>query len=238
MSDSAAPVPPPWPPPPPASSAPPAPSAGPAGKEEPGGRRRRGLVLARAAGAVVAALAALALLLARPTLVFTNRLAGPVRLVVNGSARTVAPGETVRARVARDLVVLQWELVRPLSADRRPMGEEVREAWVVRRPRGTLTRSAGPRVATGDFFAPLVTNAATEPLRITVNAGLEGARDCGCAVRPGTRRVFIGYYRLYQNSTVRATDPAGRSAIFRDLGPAALARGGAVGLRFTDADLR
>lgn len=231
MSDSTAPV------PPPPSISPVSPAAA-AGTEAPGGARRRGLVLGLAAAAVLAALAALALLLARPTLVFTNRLAGPVHLVVNGSARLVAPGETVRARVARDLVVIQWELVRPLSADRRPMGEEVRGAWVVREPRGTLGRSAGPRVATGDYFAPLVTNAATEPLRITVNAGLEGARDCGCAVRPGTRRVFIGYYRLYQNSTVRATDPAGRSATFRDLGPAALARGGAVGLRFTDADLR
>ena len=47
------------------------------------------------------------------------------------------------------------------------------------------------------------------PLRVTVNAGLVGALDCGCAVRPGGTRVFIGYYRLYQNSTVRARSTAG-----------------------------
>ncbi|MGH7535521.1 MAG: hypothetical protein ACREMG_08035, partial [Gemmatimonadales bacterium] len=74
--------------------------------------------------------------------------------------------------------------------------------------------------------------------RITVNAGLDGARDCGCAVRPGARRVFLGYYRLYRNTTVRATDAEGRTATFRDLGPEAQARGWSVGLRFGQGDFR
>jgi hypothetical protein len=212
------------------SSSPPAP----AGSATP--PRRPGVILAVAAAGIVAAVAAVALTLARPVVVFTNRLAGPVRLEVNRAARLVAPGETVRARVARDLVVVQWELVRPRSADDRPMGEEVRGSWVVRSPRGEIARAASARTDTGDYFAPLVTNATAGLLRITVNAGLEGALDCGCAVRPGARRVFIGYYRLYRNSSVQATDPRGRTATFRELGPEAEARSWTVGLRFAPED--
>jgi hypothetical protein len=177
------------------------------------------------------------LLLQRPTVVFTNRLVGPVRLTLNESTRTVAPGETVKAKVPRNLLTAQWELVRPLSATQAPMGEEVKGAWVVREPRGTIERAAEGRTDTGDFFAPLISNATDRLLRIVVNAGLEGAKDCGCAVRPGTEHVFIGYYRLYRNSTVRATDPQGRTATFRDLGPAAEERGWRVGLRFANENL-
>jgi hypothetical protein len=71
-----------------------------------------------------------------------------------------------------------------------------------------------------------------------VNAGLLGAMDCGCAVRPGGERVFIGYYRLYQNSTVEVRGSSGATAAFRDLGPRVTAFDGAVGLRFQDKDLR
>jgi len=181
---------------------------------------------------LVAALAVGVFFLARPTLVFTNALAAPVHVTVNRTTRTVAPGAAARFRVPRDLLVVQWELVRPLSADDQPMGEEMKGSWALRDPRGRLERRAEFRSEGGDYFAPLVSNATSGLLRITVNAGLEGARDCGCAVRAGASRVFIGYYRLYGNSTVQATDAAGRTATFRDLGPAALARGGTVGLRF------
>jgi hypothetical protein len=68
--------------------------------------------------------------------------------------------------------------------------------------------------------------------------GLEGAVDCGCAIKPGANRVFIGYYRLYQNSTVRARDSTGRTATFRDLGPRVTAADGTVGLRFEAKDFR
>ena len=146
---------------------------------------------------------------------------------------TVARGRTT---------VAQWELQRPLSADGKPMGETVRGSVVLRDPSGTTALQALPRPDDTAYFAPLITNASTKPLRVTVNAGLLGAVDCGCAVRPGARRVFIGYYRLYQNSTVRArTMGAGAvsgSATFRDLGAQVTAHDGAVGLRFEDKDLR
>ena len=179
-------------------------------------------------------------LLLRPRLAFTNTLAAPVRLIVGeGTPRTVAPGERVRVGVARgQTMVAQWELVRPLSADGRPMGEDVRGSAVLRGPSGTMPIAAKCRTADHAYFAPLVTNGSGLPLRVMVNAGLQGAIDCGCAVRPGARRVFIGYYPLYQNSTVRVRAPGGATAEFHDLGPQVTREDGTVGLRFEDKDLR
>ena len=182
------------------------------------------------------------MVLLRPRVEFRNGLAGPVRVVVgDGAGQVVAPGSSVRLPVARGkTTVAQWELQRPLSADGKPMGEAVRGSSVVRDPSGRTALIALPRPDDTAYFAPLITNASTKPLRVTVNAGLQGAVDCGCAVRPGARRVFIGYYRLFQNSTVRARsmEGAAASATFRDLGPQVTAPDGTVGLRFEDKDLR
>jgi hypothetical protein len=102
-----------------------------------------------------------------------------------------------------------------------------------------VAESAWVRQGDADYFAPLITNASDSLLRITVNAGLQGGGlDCGCAVRPGAKRVFIGYYRLYQNSTARAWTASGAEATFRDLGPQVTRRDGTVGLRFDNKDLR
>jgi hypothetical protein len=48
----------------------------------------------------------------------------------------------------------------------------------------------------------------------------------------------IGYYPLFQNSTVQVVDAAGRSAMFTDLGPQVDAQSGVVRLRFEERDLR
>ena len=177
----------------------------------------------------------------QPRLRFSNRLVAPVRLLVgDGPARTVAAGETVTLRAPRGrTLVAEWEMVRPLSADSQPMGEIVKGAVVLRDARGTVLGAATPRTAEAAYFAPLVTNGGTEAIRVLVNAGLQGAVDCRCAVRPGASRVFLGYYRLYQNSTVRARGVTSRrEATFRDLGLQVTRPDGAVGLRFEDKDLR
>jgi hypothetical protein len=109
---------------------------------------------------------------------------------------------------------------------------------VVRASRGTLAQRASARGGGPAYFAPLITNATDHLLQITANAGLEGAVGCGCAIRPGASRVFIGYYHLYQNSTVAAKDSTGKTATFRDLGPKVVAADGTVGLRFESKDLR
>ena len=188
---------------------------------------------------LVAAVLGVLYLLGRPRLEFTNQLAGPVRLTVDGTPRMVPAGSSLRVAApwGRTLVAT-WELDRPLSADGRPMGEELRGSAVERGTWGTIRRSVRARGPDGNYFAPLITNASQDQLRITVNAGLEGALDCGCAVRPEARRVFLGYYRLYQNSTVQAKASGGRVAVFRDLGPSVVAPDGTVGLRFESRDLR
>jgi hypothetical protein len=179
-------------------------------------------------------------LLRRPRLVFTNQLAAPIWLAVGqGAPVKLGSGDTQTLPIAGSgSLVVQWNLARPLSADQRPMGEELRGSIVIRDPQGTVNRSATARGEGADYFAPLVTNATEDLLRVMVNAGLEGAVDCGCAVRPGARRVFVGYYRLYKNSTVRARNSAGRSATFRDLGPSVTTPDGTLGLRFEAKDLR
>jgi hypothetical protein len=179
-------------------------------------------------------------LLMRPHLEFTNGLAAPVRIVVGGRKPvTVAAGEAARLPVPRgETVVAEWDLVRPLSADSAPMGETVHGSTVIKNPRGTVRAEAGTRPGEADYFAPLITNATSQPLRVMVNAGLQGAMDCGCAVRSGGRRVFIGYYRLYRNSTVQVRGSSGATATLTELGPRVTAHDGTVGLRFEDSDLR
>lgn len=177
--------------------------------------------------------------LTRVQLRFSNRLMAPVKLVVaNSPPRVVAPGESVVLWPAsQGTLLVQWDLVQPLSADSTTMGVPVHGASALRNPRGTISLAAGSRTSDADYFAPLITNATSQYLRVTVNAGLVGALDCGCAVRPGAKRAFIGYYPLYQNSTVQARGPAG-TATFRDLGPQVSEPPGALGLRFEDKDLR
>jgi hypothetical protein len=186
----------------------------------------------------LAAVAAAYLFVGRTRLRFTNRLAAPVRLAIDGKVDTIPRWVTVELEVPKGgTSVAQWELLRPLSADDRPMGEEIRGA-VVLRGGGMYADSAWVRQGDTDYFAPLITNASDSLLRVTVNAGLQGALDCGCAVRSGASRVFIGYYRLYENSTVQARSPSGAEATFRDLGPRVTRRDGTVGLRFEQKDLR
>jgi hypothetical protein len=164
----------------------------------------------------------------------------PVRLTMdNDPVRTIPPGTSVRlAAPWGKSVLVSWELVQPLSADGKPMGEAFGGSLMLRDRWGTAERSVAARGSHGNYFAPLITNATPDLLRIVVNAGLEGALDCGCAVRPDARRVFIGYYRLYENSTVQAASPARGSAVFRDLGSRVVADDGSVGLRFEEKDLR
>ena len=178
--------------------------------------------------------------MARPQLRFSHRLMAPIRITMDTDPpRTIGPGTSVRlAAPWRKSALVSWELVRPLSADGSPMGETLGGSLMLRNSWGTTERTVAARGPHGNYFAPLITNATPDLLRIGVNAGLEGKLECGCAVRPDARRVFIGYYRLYQNSTVQATASGPKSAVFRDLGSRVVSQDGSVGLRFEEKDLR
>ena len=179
--------------------------------------------------------------LLRPHLVFTNTLAAPVKLAVGGvppsavalgaTAATAVLGPSTRVSAVRGQL-LDDTAVAPLVL------ATVHPSSVLRAPSGTVRVTAASRTADDAYFAPLITNASAQLLRVMVNAGLRGAVDCGCAVRPGARRVFIGYYRLFQNSTVEGRAPGVGAGTFRELGPRVIAPDGTVGLRFEDKDLR
>ena len=131
-----------------------------------------------------------------------------------------------------------WRLVAPRLAEGTVLGVEIGGRWEDPAPSGSVRQVVGSRSGGEAYFAPLITNATSGPLTVTVNAGLAGAISCGCAVPPGSARMRIGYYPLYQNSSVRVEDGRGRSATFSDLGPKVEPVSGVVGLRFEDRDLR
>src|SRR5882762_6376509 len=177
------------------------------------------------------ALGAGALFLRPPTLVFENRLADMVAVQVGGEERRILPGGSFSLKLDRARRLdLSWQLASRLGVS---LGDTIRMA----RPRGTIRVVASARPTHGAYFAPLITNETGRPLSITVNAGLAGSMRCGCSVPPGAVRMAIGYYPLFENSTVRA-EADGRAATFKDLGPQVDGTRGIVGLLFKEADLR
>ncbi len=179
----------------------------------------------------VVALGAGAWFFRQPTLVFENRLVDMVTVQVGGEERRILPGGAFTLKVSRaGRLNLSWQLVPRLGA---ALGDTI----AIERPRGTVRLAATASPRNRAYFAPLITNETGQPLAITVNAGLTGAMRCGCTVPPGAVRMMIGYYPLFQNSTVRA-DAAGRSAAFQGLGAQANSTTGIVGLLFREGDLR
>jgi hypothetical protein len=180
----------------------------------------------------VAALAigAAAILLKQPKLEFENALADTVTVQAGPVTWRIPPGE----KISLEPGTITWRVVRPRAGSRElglPLGQQLTVQ------RGT-TR-ATPRPGTQAYFEPLITNETGRPITITINAGLAGAVSCSCTVPAGAVRMPIGYYQLFQNSTVRAEDPGtGATATFRDLGPKVDRTQGTVGLRFRADDLR
>src|SRR5437867_147135 len=181
----------------------------------------------------VLALGAGAMFFRQPTLVFQNRLTDMVAVQAAGEERRILPGGSFELKLERGRRLnLSWQLVSRLGVS---LGDTI----AIPSPRGTVRLAATARPTHGAFFEPLITNETGEPLSITVNAGLAGAQRCGCTIPPGAVRMAIGYYPLFENSTVRADAVAGgRSATFRDLGKQVDVSRGTVGLLFRAEDLR
>jgi len=194
-----------------------------------GRRRTRWVVVVVALSVLV--LGAGAWFFRQPTIVFENRLADMVTVQVGGEERRILPGGSFTLKVPRARRLdLSWQLVPRLGV---ALGDTI----VIARPRGTVRLAASASPKTRAYFAPLITNESGQSLSITVNAGLAGSVRCGCTVPPGAVRMLIGYYPLFQNSTVRA-EAYGRSATFQNLGSQANPTTGIVGLLFRTGDLR
>jgi hypothetical protein len=189
--------------------------------------------------AAVAGLVAGYVVLTRPVLMFQNRLLEPVRITAGDRERVVEPSATLRVPLRRRMTLAaEWRMLRPTSPRGAAMGVELRGTIVLERPSGRVQRAAAARGPDGAYFAPLITNTTGVPITVTVNAGLAGAFSCNCVIPPGTTRARIGYYPLYLNSTVRAEDAQGHSAMFTDLGAQVDSTSGVVSLRFGPRDLR
>jgi hypothetical protein len=187
----------------------------------------------------VAGLVAGYVVLTRPVLMFQNRLLEPVRITAGDRERVVEPSATLRVPLRRRMTLAaEWRMLRPTSPRGAAMGVELRGTIVLERPSGRVQRAAAARGPDGAYFAPLITNTTGVPITVTVNAGLAGAFSCNCVIPPGTTRARIGYYPLYLNSTVRAEDAQGHSAMFTDLGAQVDSTSGVVSLRFGPRDLR
>jgi hypothetical protein len=134
-----------------------------------------------------------------------NDLIEPIELLRDGvPADTVAPAASARLRLG--VAELRWRLLRPGNP---PIGEALEG------PLAPLQRVRGRRLTTVTagadgqaYFAPLVTNTSSSDITLEVNPGSAAAVRCDCLVPKGAARTHIGYYRLYQNSSVAAYNSA------------------------------
>ena len=194
------------------------------------GSRRLGWVVPVIALAAVGTGAG-AIFLKQPKLEFENLLTDSVTVQAGSVTWRVGPEGKIKIPTPGTVT---WRVIRPRAGSRElglPLGQ------MVTMQRGTIR--ATPRPGSQAYFEPLITNETGRPITITINAGLAGAVSCNCTVPAGAVRMPIGYYQLFQNSTVRAEDPGtGATATFKDLGPKVDGTRGTVGLRFRAEDLQ
>ena len=137
-----------------------------------------------------------------------NTLIEPVEILRDGvPADTLGPDATSRLTLGRGgRGALRWRLVRPgnppigeLLEGPLPSFERVRGRRV-----GTITATVGGQ----PYFAPLISNTSPSDITVEVNPGTAAAVRCNCLVPKGAARTHVGYYRLYQNSSVAAYNGA------------------------------
>ena len=175
----------------------------------------------------------------KAVLVVRNSLVEPVRIAIGSETLEVAPGATLEHQLESGKpLVAHWYLVRPLDPAGAPLGVEVQGSIAAQEPKGRILNTIDANSSDHAVFAPLITNTTAGPISLTINAGLVNAQPCNCRVSPGATRARVGYYPLFKNSSVQATDGAGRTATFRDLGASVDKERAVVGLRFEDKDFR
>ena len=174
----------------------------------------------------------------RRRLVFSNELAAPIWLAVAQRAPGDAPtGDGSNGGASLGSVVVQWNLARPLFRQSAAHGRGIAGLRSHSGKTGIIRRSATIRESGTAYFAPLITNASQELLRITTNAGLEGAVIVAAPSDPEPAGSLSDISALPEQHGA-ARDSTGRTATFRDLGPRVTAADGTIGLRFEAKDFR
>ena len=153
------------------------------------------------------------------TIIVANRLLSPVWLTLaDGRQQLVDAGDSLRMQwpAGRELTA-NWSIVRPVSANGKALGEELKGSFKDKDPSGVV-RHAIDVAAAGDevYFAPRVTNAAGVSLRVAVEPR-PGQQLCECDVPSDASPTWLGYYRLLPGTTVRVQDASGREAVFDGL---------------------
>ena len=173
------------------------------------------------------------------TIIVANRLLSPVWLTLaDGRQQLVDAGDSLRMEwpAGRELTA-SWSIVRPVSANGKALGEELKGSFKDKDPSGVV-RHAIDVAAAGDevYFAPRVTNAAGVSLRVAVEPR-PGQQLCECDVPSDASPTWLGYYRLLPGTTVRVQDASGREAVFDGLDARVEAGSGLIALRVEKGDL-
>jgi serine/threonine protein kinase len=169
-------------------------------------------------------------------LVVENRLLQPIALTVEDSGFTISPGDSARVPLnPGQPVEAHWAMVRP-DAEGRMLGTELEGSILADTAWGELRRVVNAGTGGRARFTPIVVNATSRAVRVSVMSGLDSV-DCHCRVAPGDS-LRLGYYPLDTASAVRVTDKAGRTARFQSLTLLADPVTGAAPIRVTAAILR
>ena len=203
-------------------------------------RARRGRSwMAAAAMLFIAASGAILLRPGTPaTLIVSNRLMSPVWLTLaDGRQQLVDPGDSLRLQwpAGRELNA-DWSIVRPVAANGKVLGEELKGTFGDKDPSGVIRHAIDLSSAPDAWFAPRVTNAAGVLLRVAVEPR-PGQQLCECDVPSDASPRWLGYYRLLPGTTVRVQDASGREAVFDGLDARVESGSGLIALRVEKRDL-
>ncbi len=176
---------------------------------------------------------------AHPAVAVVNRLATTVSVTMpSGELVSLPAGGEHRARLTRSQRTVRWQVTPDpaLTPAAVPLDGATRFAF----PALPLGRTSIELVADagGDrFVAPLITNMTSGDLCILVNRVESSTTPrCDARVPPGAREVFVGYYPLGSNSSVRALRGDGAGATYPAIAGKVRRGSGAVPLSFSDRD--
>lgn len=171
--------------------------------------------------------------------VVRNRLILPVEVYsADGPTMVVNPDGEYRVRMGDDdKAMIQWKVIQPASSQDRttPLGGLIRVdgATFPEMLRKRVRRDVDGWLGNQRSFAPRITNATSDVLRVTMLPG----QAAPFRILGGDTRV-LGYYPLSESSAVQVTDARGRSTTFRDLLTRVRSESGALELMIADSTFR